>query len=100
MGRKNKKNRTWNKKYLYLRMACWNPWGLCNERMNYCRVMDFDILGLTELHNNIQNKKLWQKRYWVTSADAEVDQQGICTDPAAGVDSRTNIEKTHHVHKE
>ena len=37
-------------------MACWNPWGLCSERLNYCTMLKFDILDLTGLHN-IQNKK-------------------------------------------
>ena len=54
-------------------MACWNPWGLCNERFNYCMSMNFDALGLTELHN-IQNKKLWKCKRWITSEDAGFDE--------------------------
>ena len=46
--------------------------------------MDFDVLGLTELHN-IQNKKAWKKRYWITSEDSKVDEDGNCVDPASGV---------------
>ena len=63
---------------------CWNPWGLCNERLNYCRSMDIDIQGLTELHN-VHNKKQWRGKHWITSADAEVDDQGNCVDSASGV---------------
>ena len=67
-----------------MKMACWNPWGICNERLNYCKSLDFDILGLTELHN-VHNKKCWQKKYWISSADADVDENGHCQDPASGV---------------
>ena len=65
-------------------MALWNPWGMCNERLNYCRSLEYDILGLPELHN-VQNKKLWRNKCWITSEDAGIDEQGKCTDPAAGV---------------
>ena len=61
-----KKNITWNKFYRKVKMTCWNPWGICNERLNYCKAMDFDVLGLTELHN-AQNKKAWRKKYFITS---------------------------------
>ena len=46
--------------------------------------MDFDALGLTELHN-VQNKKLWKSKRWITSEDAEVDEDGKNLDPASGV---------------
>ena len=46
--------------------------------------MEFDILGLTELHN-VQNKKAWRGKYWITSADADIEEDGTCTDPASGV---------------
>ena len=79
-----KKSKAWNKHYKKVKMACWNPWGLCNERLNYCKHLDFDILGLTELHN-AQNKKNWQKKYWITSEDAKLDDNGKNMDPASGV---------------
>ena len=81
---RTKKSKAWNKEFNFLRMACWNPWGMCNERLNYCKHMNYDVLGLTELHN-VQNKKAWRKRYWIASEDAEIDEQGKCTDPASGV---------------
>ena len=46
--------------------------------------MDFDVLGLTELHM-VQNKTLWNCKRWITSEDAEMDEQGACLDPASGV---------------
>ena len=46
---------------------------MCNERFNYCMNMNFDALGLTELYN-VQNKKLWNYKCWITSEDAEVEE--------------------------
>ena len=57
---------------------------MCTERLNYCKAMNFDILGLPELHN-AHNKKLWRGKHWVTSEDAEIDEQGKNSDPASGV---------------
>ena len=80
-----KKSKAWNKKYKGIKMACWNPWGLCNERFNYCMAMNFDVLGLTELHN-VHNKKLWRGKRWITSNDAEIDEiTGLSNDSASGV---------------
>ena len=69
-------------------MACWNPWGMCNERLNYCRSMNFDVLGLTELHN-AQNKKIWKGRHWITSEDAAV---AVCN----SAQGENNIKSTLH----
>ena len=82
MGKKKRK--AWNKDCRKITMACWNPWGMCNERMNYCRAMNFDVLGLTELHN-AQNKKIWKGRHWITSEDAAIDDEGKNLDSSAGV---------------
>ena len=80
-----KKKKSWNKKFTGIKMACWNPWGISNERYNYCMAMNFDVLGLTELHN-VHNKKLWRGRRWITSADAKIDElTGDITDSASGV---------------
>ena len=57
---------------------------MCNERLSYCKYLNFDILGLPELHN-VQNKTAWKKKFWITSADAEVDEEGKCKDSSAGV---------------
>ena len=65
-------------------MALWNPWGLSNERMNYCKAMNYDILGLPELHN-AHNSKKWRGKHWITSEDAQIDEQGQNLDPASGV---------------
>ena len=80
---KKKKKKAWNKDCANVKMALWNPWGMCTERLNYCKAMNFDILGLPELHN-AHNKKLWRAKHWVTSEDAEIDEQGkIQTQPQA-----------------
>ena len=81
---KKKKKKAWNKNYNFVKMACWNPWGLSNERLNYCRAMRYDILGLPELHN-AHNSKKWRGKHWITSEDAEVDEDGKNLDPAPGV---------------
>ena len=79
-----KEKRSWNKQYGNVKMACWNPWGLCHERFKFCQSMRYDALGLSELHN-VQNKRIWKRKNWITSEDAPCDEQGRCTDPAAGV---------------
>ena len=60
-----------------VKMFCWNPWVLSNDRINYCRLLDFDILGSTELHN-VQNKKAWRGKHWITCADTEQNDDGKC----------------------
>ena len=77
-------SRAWNKNYTNVRMACWNPWGFSNERFNYCLALNYDVLGLTELHN-VQNKKIWKCKRWITSMDAPIDEQGKLQDSASGV---------------
>ena len=42
--------------------------------------MNFDVLGLTELHM-VQNKTQWKCKRWIASEDTEVDDQGSCLDP-------------------
>ena len=46
------------------------PLGLSNERVNYCRNLNYDVLELSELHNT-QNKKSWKGRRWITCKDCE-----------------------------
>ena len=53
------------------------------ERHDYCRLLQYDVLGLTELHN-LQEQKRSQSRTWVHSAVAE-KKEGKNMDPAAGV---------------
>ena len=77
MKKKNKKS--WSRKFKQAKIGCWNPWSYSNERHEYCKLLKYDILGLTELHNN-QVKKQFQGRKWICSPQA----QGS-TDPAAGV---------------
>ena len=81
--RKNKRN-NWSAKFFQLLIGCWNCWALSNERFDYCKSLQYDILGLTELHNQ-QAKKRYQGRQWVCSAQAALREDGKSTDPAAGV---------------
>ena len=80
---KKKNKRKWSKRYENAKFAFWNPWSYSNERHEYCRSLDNDITGLTELHNN-QKKSQFQGKNWICSELANV-KDGKCTDPAAGV---------------
>ena len=80
--KKNKKK--WSKKFFQAKFATWNCWSLSNERYHYCKELNYDILGLTELHNTQANAQFKSKR-WIHSAPAKVNEQGKCSDPAAGV---------------
>ena len=78
--KKNKKK--WSNKFYQAKIGTWNCWSLSNERYQYCESLNYDILGLTELHN-AQTK--FQGRRWICSAAAELNKEGKSTDPAAGV---------------
>ena len=79
MKKKRKNKKTWSRKFKQAKIGCWNPWSYSNERHEYCKNLNYDILGLTELHNN-QVKQQFQGRKWICSAQAQES-----TDPAAGV---------------
>ena len=80
-----KKNRKkWSKKFYQVKIGTWNCWSLSNERYHYCKGLGYDILGLTELHN-AQAKEQFKSKQWIHSAPATMDEQGKCSDPAAGV---------------
>ena len=67
-------------------MVCWNPWGYSNERNEYCtpgKQLGYDILGLTELHNE-KCKAHFKNTTWIHSEKPEV-KDGKSTDPAEGV---------------
>ena len=52
MKKKRKNKKTWSRKFKQAKIGCWNPWSYSNERHEYCKLLKYDILGLTELHNN------------------------------------------------
>ena len=81
---KEKRKKVFNKNSENVRMAIWNPWGMSNERLNYCKAQNYDILGLPELHN-AHNKTQWRGKHWITSEDAEINAQGKNEDSASGV---------------
>ena len=79
--KRNKKK--WSKRFNNVKIDFWNPWSYSNERHEFCKTLDSDILGLSELHNN-QTKPQFQVRRWICSEEAaEVD--GKSTDPETGV---------------
>ena len=84
MNEKKKNKRKWSKQFSQLLIGTWNCWSLSNERYHYCKQLNYDILGLTELHNT-QAKEQFKGKAWIHSAPAQADAQGKCSDPAAGV---------------
>ena len=82
-GRKKRK-KPWSRKFFQIKLGFWNPWSYSYERHDYCRLLGYDTLGLTELHN-VQAQKRFQGRTWVHSAPAGNDENGKNPDPAAGV---------------
>ena len=96
------KLKAWSRKWHNLRFACWNCWSYSNERHAFCKSLGYDVLALTELHNK-QNNPNFCSDLWVPSAQAAVDEQGKCTDSAAGVAillsrrMRRHIDKSGHV---
>ena len=84
MKKQHKNKKKWSKKFFQSLIGVWNCWSLSNERYHYCDSLQYDILGLTELHNN-QAKELYQGRRWVCSAHAETNEQDKISDPEAGV---------------
>ena len=84
MKKTKKDKKKWSKHYYQVKIGTWNCWSLSNERYLYCQGLNYDILGLTELHN-IQAKEQFQDKTWIHSSPAQVDSQGKCNDPAAGV---------------
>ena len=82
--RKKKRMKTWSKQFFQSRFGFWNPLSYSNERHAYCKQLEYDVLGLTELHNN-HIKKQYQGRRWVCSAPVAQGDDGKNSDPAAGV---------------
>ena len=53
------------------------------ERHDYCKMLQCDLLGLTELHN-IQTRTRFQNRTWIHIAPTTI-KEGKIMDPTAGV---------------
>ena len=58
---KKKLRKQWSVKDEDAEIGFWNPWAYSNERHEYCKSLDLDILGLGELHN-LQGKDHFQKK--------------------------------------
>ena len=86
MGNKKgerKFKKQWSRKDKDAELGFWNPWSYSNERHEYCKSLNLDILGLGELHN-VQGKSQFQEKRWICSQAAK-EKDGKSTDPAAGV---------------
>ena len=49
------------------------PWSYSNERHEYCKSLDYDIMVLTELHNNQNNPQFEGERWKCNELTQEVD---------------------------
>ena len=68
---------------------------LTNAMHEYCKVLDYDIMGLTELHNN-QHKPQFAGKHWICS-DLACEEDGKSTDPAAGVAILLSCRMAHNI---
>ena len=84
MTNKNKKKSQWSKRFFQTLIGVWNCWSLSNERYDYWKELQYDILALTELHD-AQAKTQYQGRRWVSSAPSTEDEEGKNSNPAADV---------------
>ena len=86
MGTKNDKKwnkKQWSKNYGDAKIGFWNPWFYSNERHEYSKSLNLDILGLGELHN-LHDKTQYKEKRWICSDTTKI-KDGKSTDPAAGV---------------
>ena len=84
MKKKKKNKYKWSKIYGDARLGFWNPWSCCNKRHEYAKSLNYDILGLGELHNK-QLEDNYKCKRWICSEQKEVDEQGYDPDPATEV---------------
>ena len=59
--KKKKNKKKWSKRFNNAKIDLWNPWSYSNQRHEFCKSLDSDILGLTELHD-IQTKPQFQSK--------------------------------------
>ena len=76
--------KSWSRDWKNLKFSCWNPKSYSLKCHNFCKELNYDVKGLTELHN-LQNDKRFASDLFITSANAKIDDNGKTIDPAAGV---------------
>ena len=81
-----------------MRFATWNCWSYSNERHTYCKSLDYDVFGLTELHNK-QNNPNFSSKLWIPSAQAQGHEDDKCNDKAAGVAILLSKRMGRHIDK-
>ena len=69
--------------------------GYSNERHIYCKQLNYDILTLTEPHNE-HVKEQYESKGWITSDMVEV-KGDKCTDPAACVTIMLSAKMTNKI---
>ena len=82
--KKPKKNKSkWSRIFGDATFGFWNPWSYSNKRHEYVKSLRYDVLGLGELHNK-QLEDHYKEKRWICS-ERSIIEQGVDTDPAAGV---------------
>ena len=84
MKEKKKNKSKWSRIFGDAKIGFWNPWSYYNKRHEYVKGLEYDILGLGELHNKHLEKHYEEKR-WICSERSKKDEQGVDPDPAEGV---------------
>ena len=59
---KRQLKKQWSMKDQDADFGFWNPWSYSNERHEYCKSLDLNILGLGELHNKHDKEHFKEKR--------------------------------------
>ena len=83
MSPKKKYKIKWSKGFNNVKFVFWNPWSYSTERHEHRKSLDYDIMDLTELHNN-QHKPQFADKHWICS-DVTKEEDDKSTDPTAGV---------------
>ena len=77
-------NKNWSRDWRNLEFGCWNPFSYSVKCHSFCKSLNLDALGLTELHN-VQNEDKYASALFITAPNAKIGKDGKNTDPAAGV---------------
>ena len=74
----------WSRDWSNLAFGCWNTCSYSYKCHAFCKSLNLDVLGLTELRNK-QNENKYASDLFITAPNAKIGKDGNSTDPAAGV---------------
>ena len=88
----------WSRDWRNLEFGCWNPFSYSVKCHSFCKSLNIDVLGLTELHN-LQNEDKYLSTLFITAPNAKIGKDGKSTDPAAGVAIMLSAKMRDKIHK-